>query len=99
MIVYKSRRFAVRRYQYGGSGIGSLLTRFATKAMLATAAKATLKVPLKAVKRAVPHVIVHKVVITIADAAKKRKREDINVKSSQEPQSKKDFVDTGPDKR
>ena len=47
MIVYKSRRFAVRRYQYGGSGIvstiGSLLARYATKAMLATAAKAALK--------------------------------------------------------
>ena len=50
MIVYKSRRFAVRRYQYQ-SGIVS----------------------------------------------KKRKRVDINVKSSQEPQSKKAFVDTGPD--
>ena len=39
--------------------------------------------------------IVHKVVSTIADAAKKRKRVDINVKHSQEPQSKKAFVDTG----
>ena len=95
MIVYKSRRFAVRRYQYGGGGgsgiistIGSLLARYATKAMLATAAKA---------ERAVPHLIAHKVVSTIADAAKKRKRVDINVKSSQEPRSKKAFVDTGSD--
>ena len=101
MIVYKSRRFAVRRYQYGGSGIvstiGSLLARYAIKAMLATAAKAALKGSLKAAKRAVPHLIAHKVVSTIADAANKRKRVDINVKSSQEPQSKKAFVDTGPD--
>ena len=37
--------------------------------------------------------IAHKVASTIADAAKKRKRVDINVKSSQEPQSKKAFVD------
>ena len=85
----------------GGSGIvctiGSLLSRYATKAMLATAAKAALKGSLKAAKRAVPHLIAHKVVCTIVDAAKKRKRVDINVKSSQEPQSKKALVDTGPD--
>ena len=66
MIVYKSRRFTVRRYQYGGSGIvstiGSLLARYATKAMLATAAKAALKGSLKATKRAVSHLIAHKVV-------------------------------------
>ena len=77
MIVYKSRRFAVRRYEYGGSGIvstiGSLLARYATKAMLATAAKAAPKGSLKSAKRAVPHLIAHKVVSTIADAAKKRK--------------------------
>ena len=45
MIVY--RRFAVRRYEYGGSGIvdtvGSLLARDAKKAMLATAANAALR--------------------------------------------------------
>ena len=63
----------------------------------AKAAKAALKGSLKAAKRAVPNLIVHKVVSTIADAAKKRKRVDINMKSSQEPQSKKAFVDTGPD--
>ena len=62
--------------------------------MLATAAKATLK----AAKRAVPHLIAHKVVSSIADAAKKRKRVDIYVKHSQEPQLKKDSVDTGLDK-
>ena len=65
--------------------------------MLTTAAKAVLKGSLKAAKRAVPHLITHKVVSTVADAAKKQKSIDINVKSSQEPQSKKAFVDTGPD--
>ena len=101
MIVYKSRRFAVRRYQYGGpaivSTIGSLLARYATKAMLVTAAKTALRGSLNAAKRAVPHLIAHKVVSTIADAAKKRKRVDVNVKHSQDPQSKKALVDTGPD--
>ena len=65
--------------------------------MLATAAKAALKGSLKAAKRAVPYLIAHKVVNTIADAAKKRKRVDINAKHSQEPHSKKALVDTGPD--
>ena len=99
MIVYKSRRFAVRMYQYGGSEIvstiGSLLARYATNAMLARAAKTTLRGSLHAAKRAVPHLIAHKIVSTIADAAKKRKRVDINVKHCQEPQSKKAFVDAG----
>ena len=75
--------------RYMISTIGSLLAWYATKSMLATAAKAALKGSLKAAKRAVPHLIVHKEVSTIADAAKKRKRVDINVKSSQEPQSRK----------
>ena len=101
MIVYKSRRFAVRSYQYGGSGIvstiESLLARYATNAMLATAAKTALKGSLKEAKRAIPHLIAHKLVSTIADAAKKRRRVDINVKHRQEPQSKKALVDTGPD--
>ena len=79
------------------STIGSFLARYATKAMLTTAAKATLKGSLKAAKRAVQHLIVHKVVSNIADAAKKRKRVDINVKHSQESHSMKAFVDTGPD--
>ena len=47
MIVYKSRRFAMRRYRYGGSGIvdmiGSLLARYATKAMLTTAANMAMR--------------------------------------------------------
>ena len=61
MIVYKSRRFTVRRYQYGGSGIvsriGSLFGRYAAKAMLATAAMTALRGSLNAAKRAVPHFI------------------------------------------
>ena len=99
MIVYKCRRFAVRRYQYGGSGIvstiGSLLSRYATNARLATAAKTALRGSLNAAKRAVPHLIAHKAGSTIANAAKKRKRLDINVKHSQEPQLKNAFVATG----
>ena len=77
MIAYKSRRFAARRYQCGGSGIvstiGSLLTRYPTKAMLDTATKTALRGSLNAAKRAVPHLIAHKVVSTIADAAKMRR--------------------------
>ena len=56
MIVY--RRFAVRRYAYGGCGIvdmvESLLARYATKAMLVAAAKAALRVGVGAATRAVP---------------------------------------------
>ena len=61
MIVYKSGRFAARRHQYGGSGIvrtiGSRLARYATNAMLATAAKTALRGSLDADKKAVPHLI------------------------------------------
>ena len=98
MIVYKSRRFTVWGYKYGGSGIvstiRSFLARHATKAMLATAAKTAMRGTLDAAKRAVPHLIAHKVASTIADADKKRKRVDINVTRSQEAQLKKAFVDT-----
>ena len=59
--------------------------------------KTALRGSLNAAKRAVPHLIAHKVVSTIADAAKKRKRVDINMKHSQEPQSEKALVDTGLD--
>ena len=83
---------------YGGSGIvstiGSLLARYATKSMLVTAAKTAMRGTLHAAKRAVPHLIAHKVASTIADATKKRKKVDIDVKHSQEPQLKKAFVDT-----
>ena len=99
MIVYKSRRFVVRRYRYGGSGIvstiGSLLARYATKAMLATAAMTATRGTLDVAKRAVPHLISHKVASTIADVAKKRRRVDIAVKHSQEPLLKKAFEDIG----
>ena len=78
MIVYKSR-LAMGRYRYGGSGIvntiGSLLVRYATKAMLTTAATTAMQGTLDAAKRAVPHLIAHKVASTIADVAKKRKKE------------------------
>ena len=70
MIVYNGRRFAVRRYEYGGSGIvdmiGSLLARYATTAMLNTAVKASSRCPLDAAKNAIPHVIAHKLTNTIA---------------------------------
>ena len=79
MVVYKSRRFAVRRYEYGGSGIvdmnGSLLARYATKAILNTAAKTAMRGTLNAAKKAVPHFIAHKVAsIIVAAATKRRKR-------------------------
>ena len=94
MIVYT--RFAVRRYEYGGSGIvemvGSLLARYATKAMLATVSKAALRGGLGAAKRASPHLLAHKLVTTIA---KKWKRLEKAVAGSQEPQSKEASVDTG----
>ena len=89
----------MRRYRYGGSGIvdtiGSLLARYATKAVLTTAAKTAMRGTLDAAKRVVPYLIAHKVAGTIAAAAaaKKRKRVDIDVKHSQEP-LKKAFVDT-----
>ena len=96
MIVYKGRRFAVRRYEYGGSGmvdmVGSLLARYATKAMLATTANAALRGTLDVAKKAIPHVIAHKLATTIA---RKRKRIDKGVTGSQEPQLKKTSVDTG----
>ena len=88
MIVYKSRRFAMRRYEYGGSGIvdmiGSLLARYARKAMFITAANTAVRGTLDAAKRAVPYLIAHKVASTIAAAAKKRKRVDIDARESQE---------------
>ena len=100
MIVYKSRRFAMRRYSYGGSGIvgmiGSLLPRYATKAWLTTAAKRAIRCTLDAAKSAVPHLIAHKVAsANSGDAAKMRKRVDTDAKHSQGSQLKKAFVDAG----
>ena len=63
--------------------IGSPLARYATKAMLTTAAKTAMRGTLNAAKKAVPHLIAHTVASTIADAAKKRKRVDIDVIHSQ----------------
>ena len=65
--------------------IASLPARYATKAVLTIAAKTAMRGTLYAVKRAVPHLIVHKVASTIVAAAKKRKRVDIDVKHSEEP--------------
>ena len=63
--------------------------------MLTTAEKTAMRGTLDAAKRAVPHLIAHKVASIIPAAAKKRKRVDIDVKHSQDPQLKKAFVDTG----
>ena len=96
MIVYKGRGFAVRRYEYGRSGIvdtiGSLLACYAIKTMFTTAAKVVLQGTLVAAKKAIPHVIAHELTTTIA---KKQKRVDKGVTGSQEPQLKKASVDTG----
>ena len=75
--------------------IGLLLAQYATKAMLNTAAKTAMRDTLNAVKKVVPHLIAHKVASTIAAAAKKQKRVDIDAKHSQETQLKEAFVDTG----
>ena len=56
--------------------------------MLTTAAKTVMPGTLNA---AVPHLVADKVASTIADSAKKRKRVDIGVTRSQEPQPKKAF--------
>ena len=80
----------------GGSGIvgtvGSLLIRYATKAMLDTAAKAALHVSVDAAKKAVPHLLAHKLATTIAE---KWTRLEMALTGSLEPQSKKAPVDTG----
>ena len=61
-------------------------------AMLTTAAKAALRGTLDAAKKAIRHVIAHKLATTIA---KKRKRVDKGVIGIQEPQLKNASVDTG----
>ena len=63
--------------------------------MLTTAAKTEMRGTLDAAKRTVQHLITHKVASTIDDAAKKRKKVDIDVKHSQKTQLKKAFVVTG----
>ena len=59
---------------------------------MATAAKAALRGSLAAAKRAIPHVIAHKLATIIT---RKRKRLEKAVTGSQEPQLKKSSVDTG----
>ena len=55
-----------------------------------------MRCTLNAVKKAVPHLIAHKLASTIVTAAaKKQKRVDVGTKQSQEPQLKKASVDTG----
>ena len=80
MIVYKSRRYTVGIHGYGGSGmvdmIGSLHARYATKAVLTTIARSAMRGALNAAKKAVPHLIAHKVASTFA--GKKGKRVDID---------------------
>ena len=52
--------------------IRSLLVRYATKAMLTTAASSAMRGTMGAAKKAVPHLIAHKVASTIAAAAGKK---------------------------
>ena len=69
------------------SRLGHLFLDMRQKPLLTTAAKTAMRGTLDAAKRAVPHLIVHEVASTIVDAAKKRKRVDIDAKHSQEPRS------------
>ena len=60
-----------------------------------TASKTAMRGTLDAAMRAFPHLIAHKLASTIAAAAKKRRRVDIDANHSLGPQLKKAFVDTG----
>ena len=64
MIVYRSR-YAVRRYKRGGAGIvsnlGAMVAKYATRAMLASAARSASKGTLKTVQAALPAIIGHKI--------------------------------------
>ena len=64
MIVYRSR-YAVRRYRRGDAGIvsslGAMVTKYATRAMLASAAKSALKGTLKTAQAALPALTGHKI--------------------------------------
>ena len=72
--------------------VGSLLARYATKVMFDIAAKVAFRGTFDVAKKAIPHVIAHKLAITIP---RKWKRVDKGVIDSQEPQLKKASVDTG----
>ena len=52
--------------------------------MLTTAAKTMMRGTLNAAKKAVQHLIAHKVASTMVDAGKKRKRLDIDAKHTEE---------------
>ena len=54
------------------STMGALIAKYATKAMMAIAAKSALRGSLDAAKRAIPHIVAHKLITTV-----KRKRDDI----------------------
>ena len=90
MIVYRSR-YAVRTYRRGGAGIvstlGARVANYATRAMLASAAKSALK----AAQAALPTIIGHKIMTTL------KQKNAINKSSrSDEPHSKKAAVGTTP---
>ena len=55
------------------SGLGAMVAKYATRAMLASAAKAATKGAVQTAKLAIPSIIAHKVASTI-----KRKRDNIN---------------------
>ena len=74
--------------------IGSILARYATKAMLTTAARSAMCGTFDAAKKAIPHIIAHDVATAIQTASKKRQKVEIATKRSQESQSKKSSVDT-----
>ena len=59
------------------SSMGALIAKYATRAMMASAAKSTLRGSISAAKRAIPHMVAHKLITTV-----KRKRDDISKKSS-----------------
>ena len=94
MIVYRSR-YAVRRYRRGGAGIvsslGAMVAKYATRAMLASAAKSALKGSLKTAQAALPTIIGHKIRTTL-----KRKNAINKSSRSDEPHSKKAAVGTTP---
>ena len=94
MIVYRSR-YAVRRYRRGGAGIvsslGAVVAKYATRAMLASAAKSALKGSLMTAQAALPTIIGHKIMTTL-----KRKNAINKSSRSEEPHSKKAAVGTTP---
>ena len=94
MIVYRSR-YAVRRYRRGGAGIvfsiGAMVAKYATRAMLTSAAKSALQVTLKTAQAALPAMIGHKIMTSI-----KWKNTISKSSRSEEPHSKKAAIGTTP---